>query len=315
MTTFLRRPRCNFAILNQSMHMQVFVTGASGFVGSAIVQQLLQQGHGVLGLARTAEAAEKLRQAGATAHEGDLNDLNRLKTGAAQCDAVIHTAFNHDFSRFKASCEEDRQVILALGEALAGSNRPLIVTSGIGLLHQDRLVTEADRPASAETTPRAASEEAVHNLVAQGGNAYILRLPPTVHDKGDHGFIPMVIQMARTHGVSAYIGEGSNRWPAVHRQDAAQMYRLILEQQPEQRVFHAVAEEGIPFRQIATAIGKGLQLPVTGKDEAGAEAHFGWFKHFAAIDCAASSAQSRATLGWTPQYPGLMADLVPGIYF
>ncbi len=301
---------------SKSIHvMQVFVTGASGFVGSAIVQQLLQAGHKVLGLVRSTEAAEKLSQAGATPYPGNLSDLDGLKNGAAQCDAVVHTAFNHDFSRFKDSCAEDREIILTLGEALAGSNRPLIVTSGIGLLKADRLVTEADRPAGAETTPRAASEEATLALAAQGINAYILRLPPTVHDRGDHGFVPMVIDMARTHGVAAYIGEGNNRWPAVHRQDAALMYRLILEQQPEQRVFHAVAEEGITFRQIATAIGAGLQLPVVSKDEAGAEAHFGWFKHFAAIDCAASSALSRATLDWTPQYPSLMEDLVPGIYF
>ncbi len=296
--------------------MYVFVTGASGFVGSAIVQQLLQAGHRVLGLARTAEAAEKLQQAGVTPHRGDLKDPDSIRHGAAQCDAVIHTAFNHDdFSRFKASCEEDRLVIQAMGAALEGSDRPLIITSGIGLLHEGRVVTEDDKPASSGPNPRVATEEAVHTLAGQGLNTYIVRLPATVHAKGDHGFIPMVIGMAKANGVSAYIGEGANRWPAVHRLDAALMYRLILEKQPVQRVFHAVAEEGIAFRQIATAIGAGLNLPVAGTDEAGAEAHFGWFKHFASLDCPASGGQSSRTLGWEPQHPALMEDLVPGIYF
>ncbi|ASZ13302.1 SDR family oxidoreductase [Chitinophaga pendula] len=295
--------------------MQVFVTGASGFVGSAIVKELLQAGHQVLGLARTDNAAEKLLAAGANVHRGNLDDLRTIKEGAADCDAVIHTAFNHDFSRFKASCEEDRQVIETLGEALTGTDRPLVITSGVGLLNYGRLVTEKDQPASSDTIPRAATEEAANALAAKGVNTYIVRLPPTVHGPGDHGFISMIINIAREKGQAAYIGEGLNRWPAVHRYDAANLYRLIIEKQPTQRVFHAVAEEGIPFRQIATSIGEALQVPVTGLDTQAATAFFEWFTHFAAIDCPASSEQTRQTLGWIPQHPELSAELVPGIYF
>jgi nucleoside-diphosphate-sugar epimerase len=299
----------------KSFIMRVFVTGASGFVGSAIVQELLQAGHQVLGLARTDQAAEALVKAGAAVHRGNLEDPESLQKGAAQADAVIHTAFNHDFSRFKASCEEDRKIIQSLGAALAGTNRPLVITSGIGLLNYGRLVNENDVPPGADVVPRAASEEAAHAAAGQGVNVYLVRLPPTVHDRGDHGFIPMVIGMAKAKEQSAYIGEGQNRWPAVHRLDAAAVYRLIVEKQPDQKIYHAVAEEGIPFRQIATVIGQGLQLPVVSLYDAAAEAHFGWFKHFAGMDCPASSEQSRKTLGWEPKHAALFDDLVPGIYF
>lgn len=296
--------------------MRVFVTGASGFVGSAIVQELLKAGHEVLGLARTDSAAESLIKAGAAVHRGNLEDLESLKAGAAQADAVIHTAFNHDFTKFKANCERDRQVILALGEALKGTNRPLVVTSGIGLMNSaGRFINENDQPANSETTPRAASEEAALALAEEGVPTYIVRLPPTTHGEGDHGFVPMIININKEKGEAAYIGTGANRWPAVHRFDAANLYRLIIEQQPEQRVFHAVAEEGIPFVEIAKAIGKGLQLPVVQKDEATAEAHFGWFKRFAMIDCAATSEQTRHTLGWEPKHTPLLEDLVTGKYF
>ena len=295
--------------------MRVFVTGASGFVGSAVVKQLLQAGHQVLGLVRSDSAAEALAKTGAEVHRGDLTDLESLKKGAEQCDAVIHTAFNHDFTRFKANCEDDRKVIAALGEVLAGSDRPLVITSGIGMMNYGRLLTENDVPPPSDTAPRSASEEAARTLNEQGVNTYIVRLPPTVHDKGDHGFIPMVIGMAKEKGESAFIGEGQNHWPAVHRLDAAAVYRLIIEKKPAQKVYHAVAEEGIPFRQIATAIGQGLHIPTVSKEGADADAHFGWFKHFAAIDCPASSAQSRKSLGWEPTHPGLPEDLASGIYF
>jgi len=289
--------------------MRVFVTGASGFVGSAIVKELLGAGHQVLGLARSDNAAENIRKAGAEVLQGDVNDPSILQKGAARCDAVIHTAFNHDFSQFKANCEADRKVIQALGAALAGSDRPLIITSGVGLLNTGRIITEEDVPAGSDITPRAASEEAAAAVASRGGKVYIVRLPPTVHGKGDHGFIPMVIDRAKEKGVAAYIGEGKNRWPAVHRLDAAVLYRLIAERQPSQKVYNAVAEEGIPFRDIAETIGKGLHLPVvstTGKD---AEAHFTWFTHFAALDCPASSAKTRKTLDWHPSQPGLLEDL------
>lgn len=295
--------------------MRVFVTGASGFVGSAIVKELIAAGHQVLGLARSDSSAESIRKAGAQVLLGDVNDPSILQKGAAQSDAVIHTAFNHDFSQFKANCEADRKVIEALGAALTGSDRPLVITSGIGLLNYGRIATEDDVPPGSDTIPRAASEEAAAAAAAKGAKVYIVRLPPTVHGQGDHGFVPMIINMAREKGGSVYIGEGKNRWPAVHRQDAAVLYRLIAEQSPAQRIYHAVAEEGIPFRDIAAAIGQGLHLPTVSKKDKDAEAHFTWFTHFATLGCPASSAKTRKTLGWQPTQPGLLEDLVPGIYF
>ena len=294
--------------------MRVFVTGASGFVGSAVVKELLQAGHQVLGLVRSDSAVDALIKAGAEPHRGDLDDLESLQKGAALCDAVIHTAFNHDFTNYKANCEHDRKVIMALGTALAGTRKPLVITSGVALLHYDRVVTENDQPAGSDVIPRAASEEAANELAAQGMKTYIVRLP-IVHGAGDHGFIPIVIGMAKEKGASAYIGEGNNHWPAVHRLDAAVLYRLIIEKQPAQRVYHPIAEEGVPFKQIATVIASALQVPVVSKADADAEAHFGWFKYFAAIGCKASSAQSRVALGWNPVHPGLLDELVPGVYF
>jgi nucleoside-diphosphate-sugar epimerase len=298
----------------KSFIMRVFVTGASGFVGSAVVQQLLQTGHQVLGLVRSNQAAEALIKAGAAPHRGDLDDLESIKKGAALCDAVIHTAFNHDFSRYNANCENDRQVILALGETLAGTNKPLVVTSGIGLLNKGRKATENDNPPASDQVPRAASEEAANAVAAQGVPTYIVRLP-IVHGKGDHGFIPIVIGMAKEKGASVYIGEGNNRWGAVHRLDAAVLYQLIIDKRPEQKVFHPLAGEGIPFRQIATVIGQRLGLPTVSKEGPDAEAHFGWFKHFASIDMFASGELTREALGWQPVQPGLIEELVPGIYF
>lgn len=295
--------------------MRVFVTGASGFVGSAVVKELLQAGHQVLGMVRSDSGAEAVKQAGAEPFRGDIYDLDSLKKGAAQCDAVIHTAFNHDFTRFKENCETDRKVIMALGAALAGTGKPLVVTSGVGLLNYGHEVTENDKVPGSDVIPRAASEEAAYAVAEQGVNAYIVRLPPSVHAAGDHGFVPILIGIAKEKGAAAYIGEGDNRWPAVHRSDAAALFRLIIEKQPAQKVYHAVAEQGIPFKQIAAAIGKALQVPVVSKDGADAEAHFTWFKHFASIGCPASSAQTQATLGWKPVHAGLLEELVPGIYF
>jgi len=295
--------------------MRVFVTGASGFVGSAIVNELIGAGHQVLGLARSDSSAERIIKAGAQVHRGDLDDLASVQQGAASCEAVIHTAFNHDFSQFKVNCEADRQVIGALGAVLAGSDRPLIITSGVGLLNYGRVVTEDDAPVGSDVIPRAASEEAATAAAANGAKVYIVRLPPTVHGKGDHGFVPMVIDMAKKNGQSVYIGEGNNRWPAVHRLDAAVLYRLIAERKPSQRVYHAVAEEGIAFRVIAEAIGQGLQLPVVSKTGKEAEAHFTWFTHFASLGCPASAAKTKKTLGWQPTQTSLLEDLVPGIYF
>lgn len=291
--------------------MRVFVTGASGFVGSAIVKELVSAGHQVLGMVRSEEAAEKLTASGAEAHLGDLYDLDSIKEGAAGCDAVIHTAFNHDFSKFKDNCETDRQVIGALASVLAGTSRPLVITSGIGALRGfDRMVTEDDVPASgSDVSPRMASEEAAHAARAMGVDAYIMRLPPTVHGRGDHGFVPMLIGIAKEKGAAAYAGEGQNRWPAVHRFDAAVLYRLIIEQQPALKVHHAIAEEGILFKDIAAEIGKGLDVPVAGKTGDEAAAYFGFLNHFAGLDCLASAAKTKAATGWQPKHTGLIADM------
>lgn len=295
--------------------MRVFVTGASGFVGSAIVQELLQNGHEVLGLVRSDHAVQQLKTAGASAYQGDVNDSETLQQGASNCDAVIHTAFNHDFSQYKASCEADRRVIEMLGEALIGSDKPLVITSGIGLLHYNRLLTEDDLLSSgSDLVPRAASEEAANAIAAKGVNVYIVRLPASVHGEGDHGFVPLVIDLALEKNESVYIGDGNNHWPAVHRSDAASLYRLIVEKRPALKVFHAVAEEGIPFRKIAEEIGKGLSLPIVSKTGEDAAAHFGWFTHFASLDCAASSEKTRTVLGWETKATDLFTDIASAGY-
>lgn len=296
--------------------MRVFVTGASGFVGSAIVKELLSTGHQVLGLVRSENAAEQLATAGADVYRGDVNDLALIKKSAVECDATIHTAFNHDFSKYKASCEADRLVIEALGETMTGSGKPLVITSGVGLLSYGRLVTEDDvLPAGSDVIPRAASEEAAAAVAAKGVKIYSVRLPPSVHGNGDHGFVPMLINLAREKGASAYVDEGKNHWPAVHRSDAAVLYRLIVEKQPEMRVFHAVAEEGVPFVKIAEAIASGLHLPLVSKTGDEVSNHFGWFAHFASIDCPASSAKTRKALGWEAKQTGLINDVATAGYF
>lgn len=290
--------------------MRVFVTGASGFVGSAIVKELIAAGHQVLGLVRSDKGAEQLAVAGAEILRGDVNDKNTIRQGAAVCEAVIHTAFNHDFSQFKANCEADREVIETFGDALTGTTKPLVITSGVGLLNYGRLVNETDKaPASSDVIPRVASEEAANAASAKGVNVYIVRLPPSVHCAGDHGFVPMVIGMAREKGESAYAGDGNNQWPAIHRLDAAAVYRLIVEKQPSLKVLHAVAETGVPFRDIAQAIGDGLNLPVVSKTGDEVAGHFGWFAHFAAMGCPSSSEQTRQALGWEPHGPGLLEDI------
>jgi nucleoside-diphosphate-sugar epimerase len=296
--------------------MRVFVTGASGFVGSAVVSELISSGHQVLGLVRSDAAVAALAAAGAEAHRGSLDDPDSLRSGAAVADAVIHTAFNHDFSRFKENCENDRRVIAALGDALAGSPRPLIVTSAMAILPHGRVATEYMMPVSGPAAhPRAASEEAADAVAARGVRVSVVRLPPSVHGDGDHGFVPHLIGIAREKGVSVYPGDGQNRWPAVHRLDAARLYRLILEKNGAGARYHAMAEEGVPFRDIASVIGKRLNVPVVGKSPDEAAKHFGWFAHFAAMDVPASSERTRQSLGWQPQKPGLIADLDRPGYF
>jgi nucleoside-diphosphate-sugar epimerase len=289
--------------------MRVFVTGATGFIGSNVVQELLHAGHQVLGLARSDAGAQALATAGAQAHRGDLEDLESLRRGAALCDGVIHLGFNHDFSRFLANCEADRRVIEALGSALAGSDRPLVITSGtgMGLAGPGQPATEdvfnPDHP-----NPRKASELAGAAVAERGGNVSVVRLPQ-VHDRARQGLISPAIAIAREKGVSAYVGEGLNRFPAVHVLDAAPLYRLALEKGAAGARYHAVAEEGVPFRTIAEALGRSLKLPVVAVPPEEANAHFGWLGMFIGFDMPASSALTRQRLGWRPTHTGLIDDL------
>jgi nucleoside-diphosphate-sugar epimerase len=290
--------------------MRVFVTGVTGFIGSAIVRELLGNGHHVIGLARSDTAAASLRSAGAEVRRGDIEDLASLRGGAANADAVIHLAFNHDFSKYVDNCEADRRVIEAIGGVLAGSDRPLIVTAGTAMLTPGRLGTEDDAPVpSSASVPRSASEEAAAAAAAGGVRASIVRLPPSVHDREKLGLISPLIALAREKGVSAFVGEGNNRWPAVHRLDAAHLYSLVLEKNAPDARYHAVAKEGVPPKQIAEVIGRRLNIPVVSKSPAEAFDHFGWLGAFMGIDLPVSSAKTRDRLGWRPAQPGLISDL------
>jgi nucleoside-diphosphate-sugar epimerase len=290
--------------------MRVFVTGATGFIGSAVVKELIAAGHQVLGLCRSDDKANALAAAGAEVHHGSIEDLDSLKKGAARSDGVIHLAFNHDFSKFVANCEDDRRVIKALGSVLAGSDRPLIVTSGTGTANTvpGQPATEDGAVVSSDVIPRAASEEAAASVAAGGVNVTVVRLPQ-VHDTVRQGLVTYAIAIARDKGVSAYVGDGHNRYPAAHVLDAARLYRLAIEKAEPGARYHAVAEEGIPLRSIAETIGRRLNLPVKSIAAQDAQAHFGWLAMFAGLDAPASSKQTRKRLGWQPTGPGLIADL------
>jgi nucleoside-diphosphate-sugar epimerase len=292
-------------------YMRVFVTGATGFIGSATVQELLGAGHQVLGLARSEAAAQALRTAGAEAHMGSLTDLDSLRRGAAASDGIIHLAFIHDFSAYAAAGEADQRAIEAMGAALAGSDRPLLATSGLAGFALGRLATETDSPSYSLRQ----SEPAALALAGQGVRAAVIRLAASVHDRGDYGFVPTLINIARQKGEVAYVGDGLNRWPAVHRLDAARLYRLALEQGVAGACYHGVADEGIALRDLATLIGQQLNLPVVSKTAEEAADHFGWMARFVSLDLAASSTLTQQQLGWQPSQPSLLADLEQGHYF
>ena len=296
--------------------MRVFVTGASGFIGSAIVPELIGAGHRVVGLARSDASAAAVAAAGAEVHRGALDDLDSLRAGAAASDGVIHTAFIHDFSNIAASGHTDQRAVEALGAALEGSDRPLVVTSGTAVIGAGRVGTERDAgdPSSAGVH-RIPSEQTSRSLAARGVRASVVRLPPSVHDDGDHGFVAALIDIAREKGVSGHIGDGSNRWPAVHRLDAARLFRLSLETAPAGSVLHGVADEGVPVREVAEVIGRHLDLPVVAIAPEDAGEHFGWLAHFLAADVPATSALTRELVGWRPTHPGLIDDLDQGHYF
>ncbi|MFJ4810518.1 SDR family oxidoreductase [Streptomyces longwoodensis] len=295
--------------------MRVFVTGATGFIGSAVVRELLDAGHRVVGLARSDRGEASLKEAGAEPLRGDLTDPDTLRRGAAEADGVIHLAFIHDFQNYTAAAEADTRAIETMAGELAGSDRPFVATSGTLLVAPGRLATERDVPsAEGRALPRK-SEETALSFVERGVRASVVRLSPTVHGRGDHGFVPRVIEVARAQGVSAYPGDGSQRWSAVHRLDAARLFRLALEKAPAGSRLHGADEEGVPVRAVAETVGRHLDVPVRSLPADRAEQHFGWLAPFLSVDGPASSALTRELLDWHPEQPGLLADLDEGHYF
>ncbi len=306
--------------------MHVFVTGASGWIGSAVVPELIGAGHQVTGLARSDVSAAALTAAGAQVHRGTLDDLDSLRSAAAASDGVIHLAFKHDIAfsgDFQGAADADRRAVETFGEVLAGSDRPLVIASGTLGLAPGRVGTERDghgsdsaaAPSIGGAQTRMATAQMTLSLASRGVRSSVVRLPPTVHGEGDHGFLATLVGVARDRGVSGYIGDGSNHWPAVHRLDAAHLFRLALEKAPAGSVLHAVADQGVPIRAIADVIGRHLGLPVVAISPGDAGEHFGWLAGFLAADSPASSTLTRELLGWQPAHPGLIDDLDKGHYF
>jgi nucleoside-diphosphate-sugar epimerase len=306
--------------------MRVFVTGASGWIGSAVVPELIGAGHQAVGLARSDASADALTAAGAEVHRGTLDDLDVLGSGAAASDGAIHLAFKHDVAfsgDFQGAADADRRAVETIGEALAGSDRPFVIASGTLGLAPGRVATERDGhgPDAAVAglgggpQTRRGTAELVLSLASRGVRSSVVRLPPTNHGDGDNGFIATLVAIAREKGLSGYIGDGTNRWPAVHRLDSARLFRLALEDAPAGSTLHAVADEGVRFRDIAEAIGRHLNLPVVSIAPEDAAEHFAWLGTFVAIDAPASSALTRELLGWQPTYPGLIDDLDEDHYF
>ncbi|WP_299741031.1 SDR family oxidoreductase [uncultured Roseobacter sp.] len=295
--------------------MRVFVTGATGYVGSAVVRDLLDNNHSVIGLARSEASADALKQVGAEPHRGSLEDLVSLRQGAAKADAVIHLGFNHDFSKFAENCAHDAEVVRAIGAELAGSDRLFLVTSGTAILSPGAFSTETDlAPIGEMANPRVATEHAGAEMARKGVKIAAVRLAPSVHGAGDHGFVHMLADIALQNGEAAYVDEGQNRWCALHRLDAARLYRLALERGEGGVHYHAVAEEAVPFKDIAEALGQSLDLPVSPKSGEEAQTYFDWFHFMAASDTPASSAWTREVLNWSPSEPSLIADIEAGLY-
>ncbi len=292
--------------------MNIFVTGATGFVGTAVVQELMQAGHQVTGLARSDQAEQQLKRAGVEVHRGSLEDTDSLRQAAKESDGIIHLGFIHDFANYATSAEIDRQAILAMGSELEGTNKPIVLTSGVLLLARGRMGTEQDT-ISAQSTRY--SEAATEELLQRGVHASVVRLAPTVHGEGDHGFIHALIEIARAKGISAYVGEGNNRWPAVHRQDAAVLFRKAIEQAKAGSRLHGVDEGSIEFKRIAEVIGRHLDLSVTSISSEQAAEHFGWIHFAASADAPMSSELTRQWLDWQPSHIGLLEDLEAGHYF